>query len=120
MWSGRHVVLSVCAWRVVLLELAAPCTRGSCLLLFLSLVQPLHNAPHCFLVSALPTLAATTTTLPYQGIKIVTVDNPHTVEGLIKKTLPGVEVKMDAGHVLFSRLGKLLDKKHALQGDWRV
>jgi hypothetical protein len=51
-----------------------------------------------------------------QGIKYVTVDNPHTVEALLKRVLPDAEVKMDAGHVLFSRLGKLLDKLHALYG----
>jgi hypothetical protein len=52
-----------------------------------------------------------------QGITLVTVDNPHIVEGLLKRVLPEVEVKMDAGHVLFSRLGKLLDKQHALSGE---
>jgi len=51
-----------------------------------------------------------------QGIKYVTVDNPHTVENLLKKVLPGVQVKMDAGHVLFSRLGKRLSKKHVKAG----
>jgi len=51
-----------------------------------------------------------------QAIKYVTVDNPHTVENLLKKVLPGVQVKMDAGHVLFSRLGKKFCKKHVKAG----
>jgi hypothetical protein len=54
-----------------------------------------------------------------QGIKYVTVDNPNTVEALLKRVLPGAEVKMDAGHVLFSRLGKLLDQQHALYGEYQ-
>lgn len=52
-----------------------------------------------------------------QGISYVTVDNPHTVEALLQRVLPGITVKMDPGHVLFSRLGKLLDKNHALYGE---
>jgi hypothetical protein len=55
-----------------------------------------------------------------QGIKCVTLDNPHTVEALLKRVLPDAEIKMDAGHVLFSRLGKLLDKNHALHGEQRM
>lgn len=47
----------------------------------------------------------------------MTVDNPHTVEGLLNRILPDAEVKMDAGHVLFSRLGKKLDQQHALYGE---
>jgi hypothetical protein len=38
--------------------------------------------------------------------------NPHTVADTLQKELPGVEVKMDVGHVLFSRLNPSFDKKH--------
>jgi hypothetical protein len=37
---------------------------------------------------------------------------------MLRRVLPDAEVKMDAGHVLFSRLGKLLDQLHALYGEW--
>jgi hypothetical protein len=38
------------------------------------------------------------------------------VEGLLQRVLPKAEVKMDAGHILFSRLGKQLDQQHVLHG----
>jgi hypothetical protein len=41
------------------------------------------------------------------------------VEALLKKVLPNAQVKMDAGHVLFSRLGKMLDQLHALYGEYQ-
>ncbi len=50
----------------------------------------------------------------HQGIQVVTVDNPHTVEATLKQLLPGAEVKMDIGHVLFSRLSPFFDKAHPL------
>lgn len=56
--------------------------------------------------------AAACTLRLLQGIKYVTVDNPHTVEALLNRVLPDAQVKMDAGHVIFSRLGKRLDKNH--------
>jgi hypothetical protein len=42
------------------------------------------------------------------------------VEAVLKRVLPDAEIKMDAGHVLFSRLGKPLDKNHALYGEQRM
>jgi hypothetical protein len=39
------------------------------------------------------------------------------VEAVLKRVLPDAEIKMDAGHVLFSRLGKPLDNNHTLYGE---
>jgi len=46
------------------------------------------------------------------GIEVVTVDNPHTTAALLRDLLPGIDVNMDIGHVLFSRLSKSFDKSH--------
>jgi len=45
-------------------------------------------------------------------VLVVTVDDPRTMEGELRKAFPGAAIKMDAGHVIISRLGKLLDKTH--------
>jgi hypothetical protein len=45
-------------------------------------------------------------------VVVVTVDDPRTMQGELLKAFPDAEIKMDAGHVIFSRLGKLLDKTH--------
>ncbi|WIA41424.1 hypothetical protein OEZ86_005007 [Tetradesmus obliquus] len=49
-----------------------------------------------------------------EPIVMVTVDNPHTVAPTLRRLLPGVDVKMDVGHVFFSRLNPHFDKKHPL------
>lgn len=49
---------------------------------------------------------------------MVTVDNPHTTASLLKEVFPHAKVMMDVGHVLFSRLGKHLDKSHAMYSEW--
>jgi hypothetical protein len=64
---------------------------------------------HVFIAS---TAALPATAFFMQPIKMITVDNPHTVAETLQKELPGVEVKMDVGHVLFSRLNPSFDKKH--------
>jgi hypothetical protein len=61
------------------------------------------------LCAFLPTIA-----LHLQPIELITVDNPHTVAATLKQLLLDVEVKMDVGHVLFSRLNPFFDKKHPL------
>ena len=48
------------------------------------------------------------------------MDNPHTTAALLKDLLPGIDVKMDVGHVLFSRLSKSFDKSHESYSEWRV
>lgn len=48
---------------------------------------------------------------------LVTVDNPHTTKNLLKEAFPSAKVMMDVGHVLFSRLGKFLDKSHPLYSE---
>jgi hypothetical protein len=45
-------------------------------------------------------------------VLVVTVDDPRTMEAELRKAFPRAAIKMDAGHVIFSRLGKLLDKTH--------
>lgn len=51
---------------------------------------------------------------PLQGLRVATVDNPHVTAGQLREMLPDAEIKMDVGHVLFSRLCKHLDKQHSL------
>jgi hypothetical protein len=52
-----------------------------------------------------------------QDILLVTVDNPHTTKNLLKEAFSSAKVMMDVGHVLFSRLGKYLDKAHPLYSE---
>jgi hypothetical protein len=45
-------------------------------------------------------------------VLVVTVDDPRSMERELRKAFPNAAIKMDVGHVIFSRLGKLLDKTH--------
>lgn len=40
------------------------------------------------------------------------VDDPRTMEGALRQSFVGAIIKMDMGHVIFSRIGPLLDKTH--------
>lgn len=46
------------------------------------------------------------------AVHTVTVDDPRSMEE-VTFTFPNSQIKMDVGHVIFSRLSKLLDKTHA-------
>jgi hypothetical protein len=48
------------------------------------------------------------------AVVVVTVDDPKSMEAELRKAFRDADIKMDAGHVIFSRLGKLLDKTHHL------
>jgi hypothetical protein len=52
-----------------------------------------------------------------QDILLVTVDNPHATKNMLKEAFPWAKVMMDVGHVLFSRLGKCLDKSHPMYSE---
>lgn len=48
---------------------------------------------------------------------MVTVDDPRTMESSLQTIYPDAVVKMDVGHVIFSRVGPLLDKTHEQYGE---
>ncbi len=45
-------------------------------------------------------------------VLVVIMDDVNTMEGPLREAFPDAEPKMDVGHVIFSRLGKLLSKSH--------
>lgn len=45
------------------------------------------------------------------------VDDPRSMEQLLQQVFPGAEIKMDVGHLIFSRIGKLLNKSHPRYGE---
>jgi hypothetical protein len=47
-----------------------------------------------------------------EKVLLVTVDDPKSMESVLAQVFPDAEIKMDVGHVIFSRLGKLLQKTH--------
>jgi hypothetical protein len=47
-----------------------------------------------------------------QGIELVYVDDPRSMAGVLGSIFTGALVKMDVGHIIFSRIGPLLDKLH--------
>jgi hypothetical protein len=46
-------------------------------------------------------------------VHLVTVDDPINMQGHLHEAFPDAEIKMDVGHMIFSRIGKLLDKNHS-------
>lgn len=40
------------------------------------------------------------------------VDDPRSMAGVLGSIFTGALVKMDVGHIIFSRIGPLLDKLH--------
>lgn len=47
-----------------------------------------------------------------QPVLMVTVDDPVSMERSLKEAFPQAEIRMDVGHIIFSRIGKRLDKTH--------
>lgn len=66
----------------------------------------------CQPVACRLTCASAVICCPAQGIKYVWVDDPNGMENDIISAIPNASVKMDVGHIIFSRLGPMLDKKH--------
>jgi hypothetical protein len=46
-------------------------------------------------------------------VHLVTVDDPINMQGYLCEAFPDAEIKMDVGHMIFSRVGKQLDKNHS-------
>lgn len=50
-------------------------------------------------------------------VLVVTVDDPISMQAALSLAFPDADIKMDVGHIMFSRIGKLLNKIHTRYGE---
>jgi hypothetical protein len=55
-----------------------------------------------------------------EAVLVVTMDDPGSMEGVMQEAFPEALCKMDVGHVLFSRVGKRLDKAHVNYSEYQA